>query len=296
MNSTGSSLGFLFEEKGEQHQAVAQGAGDDDAVQAAELVGQQVVPGHAARLAEILRVRPGMDGARRRGEAHAVRRGDIAGAPDFDERQRGVGGHDPRIGCRDGFRPDEVLADPGQALPPERGNILPADRLDADIARFGDQGGAKADFEMLHPRLPLAEMGEGLGKAGPLHDFQEKIRHARLWHSSLNGRAEYAQAFRVLQPVERRDDNAGFAVHGLEAQIGVARRPIRDSAVGAIKQLRQARDLGPGIQRAVKRPANYQLGRLPCRAVQHTAPRDRRTGCRGLRKYRGASRRLAMRR
>jgi hypothetical protein len=36
-------LGLLFEEEGEQHQAVAQGAGNHDAVQAAELVGQQIV-------------------------------------------------------------------------------------------------------------------------------------------------------------------------------------------------------------------------------------------------------------
>jgi hypothetical protein len=206
-------LGLLFEEKGEQHQAVAQGAGDDDAVQAAKLVGQQVVPGHTAGLAEILGVRPGMDGARRGGEAHAVRRGDIAGTPDFDERQRGMGGHDLRTGGRDGFRPDEVLADPGQALPPECWNILPANanRLDADIAGFGDQRGAQAGFEMLYPSLPLAEMGEGFGKAGALHDFQEQIWHASLWHSSLNDRARRAQAFRILQPVEWCDHNAGLA-------------------------------------------------------------------------------------
>jgi hypothetical protein len=216
--------------------------------------------------------------------------------PDFGERQRGVGGHDPRAGGCDGFRADEVLADPGQTLPPECRNILPADRLDADIAGFGDQGGAQAGLEMLYPGLPLAEMGEGLGKAGALHDFQEQVGHAGLWHSSLNGRPQYAQAFRVLQPVERRDDNAGLAVHGLEAKIGVARGPVSDGAVGAIEQLRQGGDLGPGIQRAVERPANHQLGRLPCRAVQHPAPRDRRTGCRGWRRYRGASRRPAMRR
>ena len=93
---------------------------------------------------------------------------------------------------------------------------------------------------MLYPGLPLAEMREGFGEAGALHDFQEKIGYAGLWHSSLNGGAQCAQAFRILQPVERRDNNAGFALHGLKAQIGIACRPIRDSAVGAVKQLRQA--------------------------------------------------------
>jgi hypothetical protein len=68
-----------------------------------------------------------------------------------------MGGHDSRtVGC-DSVRAYEVLADPGQALPPERGDILPTDRLNADIAGLGDQGGAQAGLEMLNPGLPLAE-------------------------------------------------------------------------------------------------------------------------------------------
>src|SRR5208282_834813 len=150
-----------------------------------------------SRLTEILWVRSGMNGARWRDEAHAIRRSDIPRAPELHERQSGVCGHDPRIGGGDGFRTHEVLTDPGQAFPPERGYILPADRLDADIACFRDQGRAQTGLEMLHPGLPLAEMGEGFGKAGALHDFQEKVRHARLWHTPLNGGAQRAQAFRL---------------------------------------------------------------------------------------------------
>ena len=126
---------------------------------------------------------------------------------------------------------------------------------------------------MLDPGLPLAEMGEGFGKAGALHDFQEKVRHARLWHAPLNGGAQRPQAFRLLQPVERRDDNAGFSIHGLEAQIGVACRPVSDRAVGAIEQPRQARDLGFGIKREVECPANHKLGGLPGRTIQQPTPR-----------------------
>ena len=177
-------------------------------------------------------------------------------------------------------RADKILTDPGQALPPERGNLLPADRLDADIARFGDQGGAQAGFEMLHPCLTFAEMGEGFGKAGTLHNFQEEIGHAGLWHSSLNGRTQRAQAFRVLEPIERRDHNACSAVHGFKAQIGIAGGPVSDSAVGAIEQLRQACDLGFRIERTVECPANHQLGRLPSRTVQHPAPRIAVSGAR----------------
>ena len=87
-------------------------------------------------------------------------------------------------------------------------------------------------------------MGEGFGEAGTPHDLQEEIRHASLRHSSLNGRTQHAQTFRVLQSIQRRNHDAGFAVHGLKAQIGVARRSIRDSAVGAIEQLCQDCDFG----------------------------------------------------
>ena len=126
---------------------------------------------------------------------------------------------------------------------------------------------------MLDPGLPLAEMSEGLGKSGPLHDFQEQIRHAGLRHPSLNGRPQCAQAFGVLQPVERRDHNACFAVHGLKAQIGVPCRPVRDSAVGAIEQFRRGGDLGLGIERTVERATDHRLGCLSGRTIQHPEPR-----------------------
>ena len=258
-------FGFLFKKKGEQHQAVTQCSGNHDAIQAAELVRQQIVPGHTPGLTEIFRIGSGMDGARGRGEAHAIRRSNVPRAPAFHERQRRMGGDDPRIGGRDGFRTDEILTDPGQTLPP-------ADRLDADIAGFGDQSRAQADLEMLYPGLPFAEMREGFGEAGAPHDFQQEIRHASLWHSSLNSGAQRAQGFRILQPVEWRDDNACSALFGFEAQIGIVRRPVRDEAVGIIKQPRQARDLGFGIERAIERPANDQPGCLPGCSFQHPTP------------------------
>ena len=63
-----------------------------------KLVGQQIYQGHPSRLTEILWVRSGMNGARWRDEAHAIRRSDVPRAPELHERQRGVCGHDPRTG------------------------------------------------------------------------------------------------------------------------------------------------------------------------------------------------------
>ena len=101
-------------------------------------------------------------------------------------------GHDPRIGGGDGFRTDKILADPGQTFPSEGRRLLPADRLGADIACFRHQRSAQTDFKMLYPGLPFTEMREGCGKAGALHNFQEEIGHAGLWHSSVNFGTQYA--------------------------------------------------------------------------------------------------------
>src|ERR1700677_3099268 len=125
---------------------------------------------------------------------------------------------------------------------------------------------------MLYPGLPLTEMREGLGEAGALHDFQEEIGHAGLWHSSLNFGTQYAQAFRIFEPIEGRDHNARLSFRRLKAQIGIARSPFSSSAVSAIEPFCQASDFGFGIQRAVQRPTNHQLGRLPRWPVQHPAP------------------------
>ena len=101
----------------QDEQAVAQSAGHDDRVQAGELVGDEVVVRDATAGAEIFWVGSSMYGARRRGEAHAIRRSDTPRAPELHERQRGVCGDDPRTGGGEGFWTDEVLTDPGQALP-----------------------------------------------------------------------------------------------------------------------------------------------------------------------------------
>ena len=68
----------------------------------------------------------------------------------------------------------------------------PDDRLGADISCFRHQCSAQTDFKMLYPGLPFTEVREGCGKAGALHNFQEEIGHAGLWHSSLNFGTQYA--------------------------------------------------------------------------------------------------------
>ncbi len=61
-----------FEQPVEDHQRVAQGAGDDDRVQAGELVAHVVQPGHPAAGGEVAWVESGVDRADRHAETHPV--------------------------------------------------------------------------------------------------------------------------------------------------------------------------------------------------------------------------------
>ena len=118
-------VGFLTEQQPQNDQAVAQRARHDDGVQPGELVGDEVVVGDAAAGAEVFWVRPGMDCAAGCDKADAIGRGHLAAAPDMGDRRGVLRGHDPGVGSRDGFGPDEVLADPGQPRPAERRLVGP---------------------------------------------------------------------------------------------------------------------------------------------------------------------------
>jgi hypothetical protein len=76
---------LLFEHNAQQHEAIAQSAGDGDGVEAGKRVGDQIVIGDAAFGSKIFRVGSGMDCSNRHGEAKAIRRCDIASTPTAGE-------------------------------------------------------------------------------------------------------------------------------------------------------------------------------------------------------------------
>jgi hypothetical protein len=81
---------------------------------------------------------------------------------------------------------------------------------------------------------------------------RKRSGHAGLWHSSLNFGTQYAQAFRIFEPIERRDHNARLSLLRLKAQIGIARGSFGGSAISAIEPFCQAGDFGFRIQRAIE--------------------------------------------
>jgi len=79
------SPGSELQQPVEDHQRVAQRAGHDDRVQAGELVGHVVQPGHTAAASEVPRVGSGVDRGDRDLEAHPIDGRDVPVAEALDE-------------------------------------------------------------------------------------------------------------------------------------------------------------------------------------------------------------------
>ena len=138
------------------------------------------------------------------------------------------------------------------------------------LQALADQGCAKADVEVLHLGVALAQVGEAPGEAGARHHLQQDVGHARLGHPRLDGpcggRTRLSGSSRR---VERGDDDLGFAVHGLEAQVGIVAGASCDLAVCIVEALRQGFDLDGAVERPAERARDHQPRLLPGLALEH---------------------------
>ena len=262
-------FGLLLQHDGEQHQAVAQGAGHGDAVQAGELVGDQVVERDPALLAEVARVRPGMDRANRHHEAQPVGGRHVAAAPGLGERDAVLGGDQRGVGAGQRFGPDVVLPHPAQSRPAQCGRVEPDQRLEPRIARLGQQHGADAGGDVAGPCAALAGMGEPVGKTGAGLHLKQQLGQIYPWQARGDRGLERDQAGRFLEFVEGGQDQLGAVhMHGrVLGQVG------RGAPVGCIQALGKPRDLGPRIGRESEGAADRRPCRLPGWASQQTNPR-----------------------
>ena len=178
-------LGLLLQQAFQDEQRVAERAGDHDAVEPGELVGGEVVVGDPTAGPEVLAVGAGVDGADRNHEPQAVGRGHFSAAPGLRQRDLRLGVDQEGVGADQGLGPDVVLLDPGQSAAGQGRGVGADQRLQADVARLGQQHGAKADRQIGHAGLRLADVGELLGEAGPGLDFQEDFRQV---HAGEQGR------------------------------------------------------------------------------------------------------------
>ena len=126
--------------------------GIDDGVEPGELVAGEVVVGDPAAGAEVLAVGAGVEGADRDDEPQAVGRGDLPAAPGLRQRDLRPGQSTSRALALDqGLGADVVLLDPGQSAAGQGRDVGADQRLQADVARLGQEHRAQADVEIGHP-------------------------------------------------------------------------------------------------------------------------------------------------
>jgi len=107
--------GVLLEQPLEDVQRVAQRAGDDDGVEAGELVGEKVEVGDPATGTEVAGVGSGVQGADGDDEAQPISGGDLSAAPGTGQADVGLGVDEAGVGRGEGVGAQVVLLHPGQS-------------------------------------------------------------------------------------------------------------------------------------------------------------------------------------
>ena len=262
-------LGFLFEEQGQDGQAIAQCARDHRSAQTRVLIRQHVVPSDAPTPAEVSGVRSSMDRALWGQKPQPVSRSGLPVSPMGGDGQFCVGGHDHRIGGGKCLLANEVLGHPRQAALAQCWVIIAHKRLKADVAGFCDENTAQAGFKPLNLSRPLAEVREHLCKARSVHHFEENVGDAALGHQLMNVPAQRDQTVGFIQTVQLRDHNLALAADSLKLQGSVLISARRNVRIGAVQRILQALNLGGPIERSVQSAANDALRILPVPVFQH---------------------------
>lgn len=204
------------------YEAVSQGAGHDDGVEAGELVGQEVEVGDAAAGPEVAGVGSGVQGPDRDDEPQAVGGRDVAAAPGLGERDLALRLDHPAGRGGDGVAAQVVLVDPGQPAAGQRGVAGLDDWFQADVAGLGDQDCADADVEVLGAGRAFGHVGELGEEAGPAGDLEEHVGQVDPGQQVGDGRTQREQGRRLVQSVERGQDEPVVPVGGLDPDGGAS--------------------------------------------------------------------------
>lgn len=87
-----------------------------------------------------------------------------------------LGVDQPGVGSGEGFLAEVVLLHPGKSTARQGRDIRTNQRLQADIAGPGHQDGTDTHGQVLHARVPFAEVREFIGKSGLGLNFQQPFR------------------------------------------------------------------------------------------------------------------------
>jgi hypothetical protein len=184
-----------------------------------------------------------MDRANRHDEANPVGGRDVTATPCVREGDLVLSGDQRRVGTGQRFGADIILPDPAQSRAAQRGRVQPNQRLEAGVAGFRQQHGTEAGRNVTRACAALAGVGEPAGEAGARMHLQQQLRQVHSGQPRRDRRLERDQARRLLQLIERGEDQ--FAIFN---RYPSNFRQFRGRIlIGGVDLSGEARDLGRRI-------------------------------------------------
>jgi hypothetical protein len=188
--------------------------------------------------------------------------------PGLSERDLRLGVDEPGVGADEGLGPDVVLLDPGQTAAGQGGNVGTDQRLQADVARLGQEHGTQADREIGHAGRPLADVSELAGEPGPSLDLQEGFGQVDAGKQGRDFLAESDQAGRLFQFVQAGQRDGLASVLGFQPDGGVGRQVGSGTAIGLVEAACESLNLGGRRRLAAKDAADVGSGGFPGRSLE----------------------------
>jgi hypothetical protein len=165
------------------------------------------------------------------------------------------------------------MLDPREAVERERGDVLARDGAQADVAGLGKQDGAHAYGQIRDARVLLAHMGEGVGEAGGVVDFQQHLGQLDAGQEIVHGGAQPPQAGRIVESLQRREGEPVAPAALLNPQVRIRRQVGGRAPIGLVELVPQRRQLHRRVERMVEGAADARPSRFPRRALQQRGAR-----------------------
>jgi hypothetical protein len=167
--------GVLLEQSVENDHRVAQGARHHKAEESDAASRRVVHVLHAFAAAEVTGIASRMDRADRHDEPQSVGGRQLSTAQVFGQRQPDVHVDQPYVGVGDRIGAHVALLDPRESRTRQGWDLWPDQRLEANVARLGQQDGTHADGQIVGARSLFTDVSEVRGETGPGLDLQQQF-------------------------------------------------------------------------------------------------------------------------
>jgi hypothetical protein len=184
-----------------------------------------------------------VDGPHRHDEAQSIGGGNVSATPSPRQVDAVLGGDEPGVGLGQGFGPQIVLPDPTQARSSERRHVRSHQRLQAGVARLGQQDGAQRRLQVPRPSIRFAGVRERAGKSGSSIDLQQQFRQIDARQARRDGVPQGDQAGRFFEAVQTGEHQILIDAVPLDADVGVFGQVAGDRLERLVEPLGEPADL-----------------------------------------------------